>query len=419
MNRNEALKDRAKRRKYGLTPPEVRLPLLEDDSARAFNYLRRDSDWVTGDVTVHTVADQIPVAPGTRTSDTTENGRRTARFVTDAPIQNFFSVQSARYQVREDEHGEGDHLVKLAVYYDAQHPYNVDRMIAAMKASLDYYDAHFSPFQFHQCRILEFPDYAEFAQSFANTIPYSEGIGFIADYRDPEKIDLVTYVTAHEVGHQWWAHQVIGAQMQGETMLSETMAQYSALMVMEKMYGPDMIRKFLRYELDSYLRGRGQDVVEELPLVRVEDQGYIHYRKGSLVMYRLKSVVGEEVINRAAQKLLARYAFQPAPYPSSRDLVALLRAEAGPEHDALITDLFEKITLYDIRTTHAESHPRADGKLDVTLTVTAQKLYADGQGRETPAPLDEDVPVGVFTAEPGKKEFTAKDVLAFEPRTAS
>ena len=66
-------------------------------------------------------------------------------------------------------------------------------------------------------RILEFPRYATFAQSFPNTIPYSESIGFIArvDPDDPKDIDYPYYVTAHEVAHQWWAHQVIGAQRPG------------------------------------------------------------------------------------------------------------------------------------------------------------------------------------------------------------
>ena len=142
----------------------------------------------------------------------------------------------------------------------------------AMKASLDYCSANFSPYQFRQLRIVEFPAYANFAQSFANTIPYSEAIGFILDTTDPDKIDMVTYVTAHEIAHQWWAHQVIGADMQGMTMLSETLAQYSALMVMEKMYGPEQIRRFLKFELDRYLRGRGGEMIEEVPLARVENQ---------------------------------------------------------------------------------------------------------------------------------------------------
>ena len=52
-------------------------------------------------------------------------------------------------------------------------------------------------------------------------MPYSEGIGFIADLSNEETIDYVTYVTAHEVGHQWWGHQVVGANQQGSTLLVE------------------------------------------------------------------------------------------------------------------------------------------------------------------------------------------------------
>jgi ABC-2 type transport system permease protein len=84
-------------------------------------------------------------------------------------------------------------------------------------------------------------------------MPYSESIGFVADTDDPDKIDFTTYVVAHEMAHQYWAHQVIGADMQGGTLTSETLAQYSALMVMKHLYGPDKIRRFLKYELDGYL----------------------------------------------------------------------------------------------------------------------------------------------------------------------
>src|SRR5690606_806884 len=133
--------------------------------------------------------------------------------------------------------------------------YNLDRMIDAVKKSLDYFTANFSPYQHRQARILEFPRYQRFAQAFPNTIPYSEAIGFIARVRpdDPEDLDYPFYVTAHEIAHQWWAHQVIGANVQGATMLSESLAQYSALMVMEKEYGRDKMHKFLAYELKGYL----------------------------------------------------------------------------------------------------------------------------------------------------------------------
>jgi len=413
MSRGQMLQDRAKRRKYGL-PAELRPPKLEDRAAQAKNYVG-NSDWVNARIAITTDTDQTPIAPGYLVSDVTRDGRRTSVFKTDAPVLNFFSIQSARYAVRKVMH-KG---VELAVYYDPQHPWNVDRMLKAMVTGLDYYQANFSPYQFHQARIIEFPDYAQFAQAFANTMPYSEGIGFVADPTKPDKIDYNTYITAHELGHQWWAHQIIGADMQGGTVLSETLAQYSALMVMEKTYGPNGIRKFLKRELDSYLRNRGGEVVEELPLIRVEDQGYIHYRKGSLVMYLLRDQLGENTVNAALRKLLADHAFKGAPYPRSQDLVDALRHEAGSDAQAqeLITDLFEKITLYDLKTKSATARKRPDGRYDLTLTVDARKAYADGQGKETQAPLTYEVfDIGAFNAKPGDKAFVDKDVLYFHRR---
>ncbi len=123
-------------------------------------------------------------------------------------------------------------------------------------------------------------------------MPYSKSIGFNANTNDPEKIDFTSYVVAHEMAHQYWAHQVVGADQQGGTLTSETLAQYSALMVMRKLYGPDQIRRFLEYELDNYLSGRKGEATEELPLVRVENQGYIHYRKGAVIMYLLQEQLG-------------------------------------------------------------------------------------------------------------------------------
>src|SRR5262249_41689882 len=155
---------------------------------------------------------------------------------------------------------------------DPAHGYNVDRMMEGMKKSLDYFGTSFSPYQYRQMRILEFPGYERFAQSFANTVPFSEAIGFVADLRDPDAIDYVFYVTAHELGHQWWGHQLIGARVQGVTMLDETFAQYSALMVQEHEYGQAKMRRFLKYELDRYLLGRGGEVAEELPLALNENQ---------------------------------------------------------------------------------------------------------------------------------------------------
>jgi aminopeptidase N len=309
----------------------------------------------------------------------------------DAPIWPFFSFSSARYEVARDRWND----VAIEIYYDAKHPYNVPSMIESTKRGLDYFTREFSPYQYRQFRVLEFPRYALFAQSFPNTIPYSEGLGFVADLRDPKDIDYVFYITAHELAHQWWAHQVLGARMQGMTVPVETLAQYSALMVMEKQFGPEKMRRFLKYELDNYLQSRGGELIEELPLMLVEDQPYIHYRKGSLVMYALKDLIGEDKVNLALRNFLAKWAFKSAPFPTSQDLVNEFRAVALPEHQQAITDWFEKITLYDLKVTGARAVPAGDG-YDVTVDIAAEQLEATGEGDESVVPLSAYLDVGVF-----------------------
>ena len=421
--RSGLLEDRAKRRKYGL-PAELRPPKLGDVPSLQFNGLSHDSDWVDVDITVTTDGDQTPVAPGVTISDTgavaDANARRTVHFKSDAPVNQFFSIQSGRYQVaRHTWHApaaasQAAHDVDLAVYYAPGHEFNVDRMMKAMEESLALFSKEFTPYQFRQARIIEFPAYQSFAQSFANTIPFSEGIGFV-QHPKPDGIDVATYVTAHEIGHQWWGHQLVPADQQGASMLVETFAQYSALLVMEQHYGKEHVRRFLKYELDRYLRSRGGQVLDELPLDRVEDQDYIYYRKGSVAMYWAKEALGEKVVNRAMQRLLAQFAFKGPPYANTNDFLKLLREEAGPQSDALITDLFDKITLLDLKATDANVRMLPDGKYEVRVNLDARKFYSDGAGKETEAPMDEMIDVGVFDRKPGDSGFGPSNVLYLQP----
>ncbi len=411
MDRRGLLTDRIKRRQYGLTP-ELRPAKLEDLSATRRNYVGNIS-WVRSDITVTTDAGQTPIAPGRKVSDSVANGRRTAHFVSGAPILAFFSVQSADYAEKSlDADG-----VKLTVFHDPKHGYNVDRMLAAMRSSLTYYRRAFGPYQFDYARILEFPGYASFAQAFAGTVPYSERIGFVADTRDPDAIDYVGYVTAHELAHQYWAHQLISADMQGGTLLVETMAQYGALMVMKHTHGEDKIRRFLKYELDNYLRSRGGEKLEELPLNRVENQPYIHYRKGALVMYLLQDRLGEDRVNAMLRTLLDRYRFKGAPYARSTDLVdGFLGLARTPAERELVRDLLTRITIYDLKATGATTRKLPDGNFETVLSVDATKYYADGTGKERAAPLDDRINIGLFDARPGLGAFAAKDVILVERR---
>jgi ABC-type transport system involved in multi-copper enzyme maturation permease subunit len=404
------LVDRNKRRKHGLAPVS-RMAAVDDLLARRNNYISSDADWINFETTVSTSPDQIAIAPGYLQEEWEEGGRRYFHYKMDVPILNFYSYLSADYSVRRDRWND----VAIEVYYHEPHSYNIDRMIHAVKRSLDYFSANFSPYQHRQVRIIEFPCYEAFAQSFPNTIPFSEGAGFVFRLDDEEDIDYVFNVTAHEVAHQWWAHQVIGGNVQGATLMSEALAEYSALMVMEKEYGPDKMRHMLKYELDGYLRGRGDELVEEMPLMLVEDQKYIHYNKGCMVMYALKDYIGEANVNRALAAYIEQAAFQGPPYTNSSEFLRCLR-EVTPDSLAyIIEDMFETITLFSNKVKTASYTALDDGRYMINLVVEAKKFRADGRGVETEIPIRDWIDIGVFgeSKAGGKSEQT---VLFMEKR---
>jgi aminopeptidase N len=309
----------------------------------------------------------------------------------DAPIQFFFSILSGSYEKRQEQ----SNGIKYEVYFDKHHPYNIDRMMLGMKDAVAYCSKAFSPFQYRQMRIIEFPRYASFAQSFPNTVPFSEAIGFIASIKNKNDIDYVYYVTAHEVAHQWWGHQLAEADLQGAAMLIESLAQYSALMIMEHKYGRDHMKHFLNLELNTYLSGRKFDSDHEQPLFRCENQNYIHYNKGSLVFYALKDYLGEARLNQILSDYLKPRAFSGPPFARSRDFVAHLYKSIPDSNHYLVSDMLEHIVLYANKTDKPSYKLRKDGRYDLSIPYESAKFISDSLGNQKELPFNEYIDVGV------------------------
>ncbi|MGA8867865.1 MAG: M1 family aminopeptidase [Candidatus Sulfotelmatobacter sp.] len=412
------LDDPRRRREEHLGPLEEMAPRGDADQS-LYSIFTRDSDWIKYHTVVSTSEDQIAIAPGYLKRDWIKDGRHYFEYdMGSAPIADFYSYLSGRYKVRREQY-KG---TNLEVYYSPGHEYDVDDMLDSAKAGLDYYQANFSPYQFDQFRIMEFPRYRQFAQSFSNTVPYSEGMGFIERMVKKDDIDFTYFVTAHELGHQWWGHQLIGANVQGSNMMSETLAEYSALMVMQHKYGRDNMHRFLRHELDRYLRGRGGEVRHEPPLALVQREPYVWYQKGGQIMYTLADYIGEDKVNAALHNFLMQYRYANAanartvPYPDTRQLVEALRAQTPPELQYLIDDGFNSIVLYDNKALTATVTPTADHKFKVNLTAQARKMKADGNGNESPMALDDYIEIGVFKGKKGEEQplYLKKEKLTQE-----
>jgi ABC-type transport system involved in multi-copper enzyme maturation permease subunit len=377
--------DNSDRRKYGL-PPAPRAAALGDPA-----YLDRVAYGIDSraafEITLSTSADQIAVAPGALMKQWRQEGRRYFHYKAEEPILPSISINSARYEVARDRWNN----VALEVYYDPKHPFNVAALMATTKRALEFFSTEFAPYQYSYFRILECPRYLSGARFHPGTVPYSESIGFVTDLRALENAD---YGVMHELAHQWWGDRIIGAQMQGRQMLNETMAEYSTQMLFREYYPPVYINRINRGRLDGYLKGRSGENEAELPVMYTENHGYLR-AKGPLALYALQDLIGKEKVHQALRNFLRDFSFQTAPCPTSRDLVNALRAEAGPEYQRLITDLFERIVLYDLQV-DAASAREIDGGYEVTIEVTAKQLAADGRGKETEEPLDTWFDVAVF-----------------------
>lgn len=303
----------------------------------------------------------------------------------DAPILNFYAYLSADYRIKRDKWND----VLIEIYYQKGHEYNVERMIVSIKHSLAYFTKNFGPYQHKQARIIEFPGYQSFAQSFPNTIPYSESIGFILNINDPKTIDACYYVTSHEIAHQWWAHQVIGSPVDGMTVFSETMAQYSALMVMKKQFGKAKMKKFLAYELEEYLSERGNEREKEQALLYNQNQPYLHYNKGSLVMFALQDLIGEDKVNTAAKNFINTYKFKGAPYPNALDFYSYIKAQTPDSLKQMVDDLFLRITVFNNACKKATATITKEKKYLIQVVLDVQKFYADSAGNEKPAVIND------------------------------
>ncbi len=369
------------------------------------SYISNDSDWVNVSTTISTANDQIAIAPGSLVKEWEENGRRYFDYKLKKPVLNFYSFISGRYETAKEvwTSPEGQ-KVNLEVYYHKGHEYNVDKMLASLRHSLEYNSKHFLPYPHEEARIIEFPRYASFAQAFPGTMPYSESIGFIANLNEEDAIDMVYYVVAHEVAHQWWAHQVIGADVQGSVMLSETFSQYAALMVMKEKYGDDKMKQFLRYEMDRYLRGRTREQEKELPLMYNENQSYIYYQKGSVVMYALQDFIGEETLNQALKNYAEAVAYQEPPYTTSLQFMNYLEEIVPDSLQYLVNDMFKDIILYSNKTNNGTYKALDNGQYEVTIDVSVEKFKADTLGRETLIPHNDYIDIGVYSEERNEGE---------------
>jgi hypothetical protein len=382
------LSDPDARDRFGLATRSPR-PSAMDSAALHYRHGIRNEDHVRVEAIIGTAADQIAVTPGVLRRSWTENGRSYFHYDTEVPESFGVAVVSGRYAVREEQWNG----VQLRIYHHPLHTENLDRVVHGLKASLEYFTEQFGPFPYRELSIVEVPPYSIFGSAHPGLIVFSET--FFNSRAGDGDVNEPFYGTAHEVAHTWWGGMLRSAMVPGASFLSESLANYSAMMLTEKTFGPEMARQVYDGQMNRYLRGRAEQS-REVPVLDVGGQPYIAYRKGALAMHILRDYIGEQRVNAALRRSIEKYGDTGPPFPTSRDLYAELRAVTPDSLHTLLADLFETITLWDLRTEQATVEPTGNGEHRVTIDVVARKIRADSVGNETEVAMDDMVEIGVF-----------------------
>jgi hypothetical protein len=417
------------RRKYGL-PARPLIASLYDVEAR-----KDRGAGIAFDAVIGTDEDQVAVAPGAllrtwtgssqpskdalasvaqntassqQTSTDDQGGRRYFHYATDGPIGNEWTIFSADYAVHEarwsPEHSEDssesaqpDRQVAIRIFHDPRHTAHLDRMVRSIRASLSYYTEQFGPYQYNQLNVVERPGNGTGMHADAGMITHAEGFSHWDPNDDPNNLDLPYAVVAHEMAHQW---TVPYATVEGAPVMSESVAWYYGMKVMEHARGIDHLKRLLRFMRQPYpyppIR-RGE------PLLRGLDP-YLSYRRGPFALYAMSEYIGEARVNMALRNMLEKHRQREAPLATTLDLYGELKAVTPDSLHYLLHDLFEVNTYWELETTRATTKQTQTGNWEVTLDLRARKVVIDSAGVETEVAIDDWIEIGVSTSASGVEQ---------------
>jgi hypothetical protein len=198
------------------------------------------------------------------------------------------------------------------------------------------------------------------------------------------------------------------ANVQGKLMLTESLAGYSSLMVMEKEYGLENMSKFLKYEQNKYKMKRGNEEFKEVPLYLAYNQSYIAKNKGSVILYALQDYIGEENMNLALTYYLQEYLNDRSKYPTSLDLMEHIRKETPDTLKYLVDELFRSVVIFNNKIDSSFFTKREDDKYDIRIYTTTEKYKYDSLGKQKEVEPADWIDLGVFT-----KSSSGNDTLVY------
>jgi len=267
-------------------------------------------DFINLDMTVSTEKNQTAIGTGDLIQHYGKNNRSYFHYRSNG-IPFRFAVSSACYQIKSIIY-KG---IKINIFYNKKHSENVDHLLENAKITLDYCRENFGKYPF---KTVNFAEVSSFTKGFAATaypssIFMTEDMLFHANIRADKNQDVINELAGHELSHLWWGNsQIDPDEREGATMLTETLAMYTEMMIYKKMHGKEKMLEKLKVHQQIFDNEKG--LSENQPLYKVSGENtHISYSKGAVMMVKLSELIGEDKVNIALKNFLLHNQYPKKP----------------------------------------------------------------------------------------------------------
>ncbi len=399
------------RAKLDLPPLEERMRSHTDPSGLSQAMMLTHLTWGTTDVTVGTAGDQTAVSTGRLVNRWEENGRNYAQYQSGPQDRGKFTIYSGRYAIHKDDR----YRVPIEIYYHPQHSDNIDLITEQIGQALTFYEDTFGPYPFEQVRVVEFVYYDGMVFSEGGTLGVPEVLVWKSQAEGLGKESITDWLT-YLLAQSWWEDQLIAADVAGGMTIREALSAYASDLYQRSQRTPEQQQIVQQQRMREFFRSLGKIDFQEPPLTDIYNELPIARHKGGMILALIEDQIGKDALLKGIQNFLAQYRYQPAPYATVLDLRDAILAQAPtPAEQATIRDLFSQVLTYEVGLADAISTPRADGKYETRLTLSAQQFKTTGLGQQQTEPLNLPVTIELTDAE-GNLIKSIKPLLS-EPQT--
>lgn len=297
-----------------------------------------NNDFISLDMIISTEAEQTVIGIGELQKQWKQSNRTFFHYKAEN-IPFRFAVSSAKYAVKKEIY-KGK---LFEVYYHPAHFENVKHLIENAKITMDYCETYFGKYPFKMIRFAEISSFTKGfnATAYPATIFMTENMAFHCDIKADKKQDVINELAGHELSHLWWGNnQISPDEREGGAMLTETLAMYTELMLLKKMYGKKKAEENVKIHQNIYESEKGFSGNQ--PLIKMtSDNIHISYSKGAVAMYELSELIGEDKVNLALKNFLNKNKF-PNLKPVSIDFLNEVYRVSDNKFHKKIKQLFEE-----------------------------------------------------------------------------